>query len=336
MKLKKRWILWLGLILLSWPVCAQTQNKVLRLYMPRTIKIKGAMPTLGQIVILRGPDELVSRLRSVPMGRISSPGGQVVIDRNTILSRLASHGIKTSDVTLSGAEKTVVQQESITLASAILVKEARAALKDFPMIKLVNQVTLTRAPAPIILPGAEQVPALKVDSIRQISANQIRVRIEVLQEDKRLAFRDVIFGLRFRVYRLVTNMDILPGTAIDHSHIRVVEGVSNRMSQSKDNALWHENADGKMVVREGLIALKTLQAGVVIRPGMIGVPAKKVLVKRRQNVVIRLENLGLMVSAMGVAQEEGRVGDVIKVRNAGSMRLIMAYVNADGSVAPVL
>ena len=91
-----------------------------------------------------------------------------------------------------------------------------------------------------------------------------------------------------------------------------------------------------MVVREGLIALKTLQAGVVIRPGMIGVPAKEVLVKRRQNVVIRLENLGLMVSAMGVAQEEGSVGDVIRVRNAGSMRVIMAYVNADGSVAPVL
>ena len=75
MTLKKYWILWFGLILLSWPIYAQTQNNVLRIYMPRTIKIKGAMPSLGQIVILRGHDELVSALRSVPMGRISSPGG---------------------------------------------------------------------------------------------------------------------------------------------------------------------------------------------------------------------------------------------------------------------
>ena len=69
---------------------------------------------------------------------------------------------------------------------------------------------------------------------------------------------------------------------------------------------------------------------------MIGPPAKKVMVKRRQSVVIRLENLGLMVSAMGVAHEDGSVGDVIKVINADSKRVIMAQINADGSVAPVL
>ncbi len=54
------------------------------------------------------------------------------------------------------------------------------------------------------------------------------------------------------------------------------------------------------------------------------------------DVVIRLENIGLMVSALGVAQEDGRLGDVIRVRNADSLRVIMAYVNEDGSVAPVL
>jgi len=177
---------------------------------------------------------------------------------------------------------------------------------------------------------------LEVDTIRQISSNQVRVRIEVLQQGKRLAFRDIVFGLRFRFYRLVTNVDILPGAAIDPTLIRVVESMSNRIVPSKDNALWHKNAEGKMVVREGLIALKNLSAGLVIRRGMIGLPAKEVLVKRRQNVVIRLENWGLMVSTMGVAQEAGSVGDVIKVRNADSQRLIMAYVNADGSVAPVL
>jgi len=334
MKSKKYGILWLGIIFMVWPAWAQ--NEDLRVYMPRTIKIKGAMPSLGQIAILRGSDELIKRLHSVPMGRIASPDGQVVIDRNTILSRLASYGLDASHVTLSGAEKITVQRQSMTLSSAMLVKAARASLKDFPMNERVSQVNLARTPAMVIVPGEDQPLSLKVESIKQVSENQIRVRIDVLQADKKLAFRDVVFGLKFRFYRLVTNVNISPGTAIDPGLVRVVEGISNRLIQSKDEVQWHKNADGKIVVREGLIALKNLRAGVMIRPGMMGTPGKQVMVKRRQSVVIRLENLGLMVSAMGVAQEEGRVGDVIRVANADSKRVIMAQINADGSVAPIL
>ena len=330
MKLKKRWILWLGLIMLSWPVWAQTQSQALRVYMPRSIKIKGATPNLGQIAILRGNTELVNRLRSVSMGRITSPGGQVVIDRNTILSRLASFGVNASSVTLSGAEKITVQQQSVILTSAILVKRARLALEDFPMNELVSQVALMRGPADVIVPGSDQTLSLKVDTIKQLTHNQIRVRIEVLQKDKRLAFRDVVFGLKFLSYRLLTNTDILPGTAIDQRHVRVVKGVSNRPVESKKEPLWYKNPEGKMVVREELMALRRMPAGVVVRPGMIGRPAKAVLVKRRQTVVIRLENLGLMVSAMAVAQEDGSVGDVIKVKNAIPVRSPRAGITRSG------
>ncbi|MCP4450896.1 MAG: flagella basal body P-ring formation protein FlgA [Planctomycetes bacterium] len=336
MKLKKRWILWIGLLMVSWPVWAHAQSQSLRVYMPRSTTIKGAIPNLGQIAILRGDADLVNRLRSVSMGRIASPGGQVIIDRNAILSRLASFGVDASKVTLSGAEKITVQQQSTILTSATLVKRARAALQDFSMSELVSQVTLMRGPAIVIVPGSGEALSVKVDTIKQTAQNQIRVRIEVLREDERLAVRDIIFGLKFRIYRLVTNADVLPGTAIDHRLVRVVEGVSNRPVEPKAEVLWRKNPEGKMVVREGLMALRKLPAGAVIRPGMIGAPSKAVRVKRRQSVVIRFENLGLMVSAIGVAQEDGCVGDVIKVKNADSQRLIMARVNVDGSVAPVL
>ncbi len=336
MKNKTYWILWLSLIVLSGPVWAQTRTQVLRIYMPRTMKIKGGVPSLGQVAILRGDEALVKKVSTLPMGRIAAPGGQVVVDRNTILSRLASLGVRASDVTLSGAEKIVIQQQTQTVTPEVLAKVAREAIKDFPMSDMVSQIALVRRPANVIVPGADQPLSLKIGTIKQVTHNQIRVRVEVLQEDDKLAFRDIIFALKYRFYRLVTNVDILPGTAIDHSLVRVVEQVSNRLMQTRDDALWIKNAEGKIVVREGLTALRKLSAGMVIRPGMIGVPAKAILVKRRQSVVIRLDHLGLMVSAMGVAQEEGRIGDVIKVRNADSKRVIMAQINADGSVAPVL
>lgn len=336
MKNKIVWVLWFSLIVLSWPVWAQTQNQALRIYMPRTMKIKGAVPSLGQVAILRGNEALVKKVSSLAMGRIAAPGGQVVIDRNTILSRLASLGVRPSDVTLSGAEKIVIQQQTQTVTSDALAKVAREAIKGFPLSDMVSQVGLVRRPANVIVPGADEPLSLKVGTITQVTHNQIRVRVEILQKDNTLAFRDILFVLRYRVYRLVTNVDILPGTAVDHSLVRVVEQVSNRLIQPKADALWTKNAEGKIVVREGLVALRKLSAGVVIRSGMIGVPSKAILVKRRQSVLIRLDHLGFTMSVNGVAQEDGSMGDIIKVKNADSNRLIMAQINADGSVAPVL
>jgi flagella basal body P-ring formation protein FlgA len=236
---------------------------------------------------------------------------------------------------LSGAEKIVVRQESLTVTSEVLADKARDALKDFPMHESVCQVALIRGPTHVVLPNTDEALSLKIESINQVSDNQIRVRLEVFQGDTKLAFRDVVFGLKYRMYRLVTNADIATGTAIDDTLVRVVKGISDRLIQLKDDAFCMQDAEGKVTVRKGLVAMRSLPAGVVIRPGMLGTPEKEILVKRRQSVVIRLENLGLMVSAMGVAQDEGCVGEVIRVKNADSNRIIMAQVNADGSVSPV-
>jgi flagella basal body P-ring formation protein FlgA len=60
-----------------------------------------------------------------------------------------------------------------------------------------------------------------------------------------------------------------------------------------------------------------------------------VIVKRNQNVVIRMERPGLSVTAVGKAMQKGSVGEYIKVRNVDSQRLILARVNEDGTVEPV-
>jgi flagella basal body P-ring formation protein FlgA len=59
-------------------------------------------------------------------------------------------------------------------------------------------------------------------------------------------------------------------------------------------------------------------------------------VKRNENVIIRIEKPGLSVTAVGKAMQEGRAGEVIKVRNVDSQRMILARVGEDGTVEPVL
>ena len=61
----------------------------------------------------------------------------------------------------------------------------------------------------------------------------------------------------------------------------------------------------------------------------------EMVVKRNQNVSIKVDRMGLLVTALGKTLQDGRVGDCIKVQNLSSQRIIIAKVKEDGSVEPV-
>jgi flagella basal body P-ring formation protein FlgA len=62
----------------------------------------------------------------------------------------------------------------------------------------------------------------------------------------------------------------------------------------------------------------------------------EVLVRRNQGVLMRIEGAGFTVSGVGEAMEDGRAGDVIKVRNVDSRRVVSARVAGDGAVEPII
>jgi hypothetical protein len=68
----------------------------------------------------------------------------------------------------------------------------------------------------------------------------------------------------------------------------------------------------------------------------VGQPDSPKVVFRNQPVVIELEIPGLRVTAMGLPLEDGRSGQLIKVRNVDSKRDIIARVRSDGTVSPVI
>lgn len=56
------------------------------------------------------------------------------------------------------------------------------------------------------------------------------------------------------------------------------------------------------------------------------------LVTRGQPVRLRYESAGLRIDASGVARDEGRAGDLVRVQNPASRRELRGRVAADGSV----
>ena len=85
----------------------------------------------------------------------------------------------------------------------------------------------------------------------------------------------------------------------------------------------------------GLVANRNMPAGTVVGTNMAKSPKPPVVIERNQNVVIRIERAGLVVTATGTATQQGKVGEYIKVKNIDSQRVILAKVGEDGTVEPV-
>ena len=156
------------------------------------------------------------------------------------------------------------------------------------------------------------------------SPNQVAVRITVLVDGREEGVQEVVYRLKYDCRTAVTTTDVPAGTVLSAGNIRIDKTLS-------DNP---EPADWKMPY--GFIAKRRLPANTVLGPEMISAVKPPVVVERNKTVIIRFENPGILITAIGKAMQQGCAGEYIKVKNVSSQKAIIAKVNEDGTVEPVL
>ena len=159
---------------------------------------------------------------------------------------------------------------------------------------------------------------------RRGARSYVTVEVQVHIDGQEIGTRDVAFRVKFEKHRLVALEQIPEGTILSAENTEIQTVESDRP----------EPADWKPPY--GLEVTRTVPAHAEIRPDMIGAPRSSTVVHRNETVEIRLEWPGLVVSAMGTALQEAHAGEVLKVRNVDSNRIIMCRVRADGAVEPIL
>jgi flagella basal body P-ring formation protein FlgA len=296
----------------------------LQIHLPREVTIRDDELKLGQVAVVHGDESLVAIASSISLGRISLPGQKVVVDRSTILSRLACSGISTDKVILTGAQAITVEQQRQVIKGTELVEIAKSLLKKHPAASSAHQWEAVRIPRDLILPGPSRDVRLSPQLAKNGSTNQARVRITVLANGNELATREVNLYLKYNCRRAVTLVEIPTGTVISPQNVEIEQALSDRP----------EPADWRPPY--GLIARRRLPAHATVSPDMITAAKSPVVVKRNETVVIQVELPGIMVTAMGKTMQEGHVGEHIKVRNCDSQRIILCRVGEDGTVEPVL
>jgi flagella basal body P-ring formation protein FlgA len=318
---------------LAAPLCGASQNSEtpaaprdagLQIHLPREIAVKDNNVTLGRVGIVRGQQTLVAKASDIPLGRISVPEQKIIVDRPLVLSRLACSGIPVSQVTLTGAEKVTVGWNQQVIKADRLVEIAASFLKqnsstfssgDFGPVRLPESLTISDSS-----PEMKFSPRLVEGHVH----NKATVRVVVTAGGKQLGAREVTFRLKYRARRAVASMNIPAGSLINSANVRIEQALSDE----PEPADWQSPY--------GLVATRRIAAGAVIRSALVASAKPKVVLKRNQTVLIRIEKPGFLVTAVGKAMQDGCVGEYIKVRNVDSKRIVLARVKHDATVEPVI
>jgi flagella basal body P-ring formation protein FlgA len=300
-----------------------TKDSSLQVYLPREVAIKEQILKLGKIGIVRGPENLVANANDVLLGRLSVPGQEIVIDKKVVLSRLATCGISASQVTLQGAEKVRVRQKQNIIGGDEFIKMAESFLKKNLTGNTISAWNSVRKPKDLVISSPGKNIAFSSELIPNGARNQVMVKVAISLDNKQIATRDVTFALKYNNRTAVAIVDIPAGTLISSNNVKIEETTSN----------FPEPANWKPPY--GLVAKRMLPAQTVIKSHMLGAARLPVIIKRNQNVVVRIEKPGFLITTRGRAMEDGKVGEYIKIRNIDSQRIIVAKVNEDSSVEPV-
>ncbi len=295
----------------------------LRIHLLREVAVDNAVPRLGQVSIIRGSEPTAARAGNIVLGRISAPGQKIVVDRLVLLGRLASNGISASEVKLTGAQQTAISRKHRTVEGAQLVDFARSYLLKNSAAGSACRLDVLKTPQDMVLDRTGDRVELAPRLIKSSTPNQARVAIAVFAGGKEVGTREVSFRLKYKSRRAVALVAIPAGGVIGPNNVRMEEVMAS----------YPESPD--RVVTYGMVARRAIAANTVLRRTLVGPVEPPLALKRNQNVLIRIETFGLIVTAAGKTLQEGRTGECIRVRNVDSQRIIMAKINNDGTVEPV-
>jgi len=309
--------------LLARPLAGAEKDPLLQVYLPRQITIQDASFTVGQVGIVRGEEPLLRKVNEVKLASFSMPGQQITIERPLLLSRLASAGIEPSQIRLTGAEETTVKRQQQVIKGSEFVELALSSLRKTLSPGLACSFNTVRMPEELVLPGTTRDIELSARMVDGGARNRPRIDIDVVADGSLIATRRIAFAASYKCRTVVALVDIPKGTVISAENVRI----ETASSDYPEPDMWSPPY--------GHIATRVIEANSVIGPHMTTSPQRQTVIKRNENVVVRIDMPGLLITAVGKALQDGKTGDSIRVRNADSRMIIWARVNEDGTLCPI-
>ncbi|MGR3218351.1 MAG: flagellar basal body P-ring formation chaperone FlgA [Candidatus Anammoxibacter sp.] len=285
--------------------------------------VRGRNITVGDIATVTGADiDLSLTIDSIVLARAPWPGNDTTIGLGEIMTMLNNRGVDLNEVSFEGASEVTVNVESIVISGREIAAHAEKYLRN----KLAHGddylvLELQLVPHDQVVPlgnGDVKLKFTRISSGR--SKKHIYLSISIMVDGD--VFRTV--GLTFNVQRfgsvVVAKRVIKSGQVIRKRAVSIESVETTRLINTTfDNV---ESVIGK-------IAKRSFRPGQVITEEML----KNVAVMRKgDTVVILIKSRGFSIRSKGICKEDGTYGDMVKVVNIDTKKVLYGNVLDRGTV----
>jgi len=255
---------------------------------------------------------LNEEMGKIMVGQSPYPGDKREISKELVRTRIRQVRPK-EEVVLSGPEVIIVERAYRVITQEDLIQIVEAELKARWGKKEMVNVRSVSNPIPVVVPTGNLQYIVEFPSLGG-TKGQLPVSI-LFMEGERFRKRVTLTAHLTTLGEVLVAKAHLPrGKVLEVQDLEVV--VRDLNEAPKDVISSMEAALGKVLKR-------FVSQGEALRLSALEEP---ILIKRGQLVTILAENERLKITALGMAQENGVKGDIIKVTNVDSKKVVQGRV----------
>lgn len=280
-------------------------------------KVQFAIVTVGNVARLSGGDAaLRDQIARLDLADLKPREQNLSISRRVVEYRLKLAGIDAASVLITGAERSsitsdrrVITAEEVVAAARLEVEHWLTVPREGVTIELAKPVAV-RLPE---VPAGEAVAITAFPHVKPVGLGRVQMHVVISTAEEKLL-------------SLGVDLDVKP---LNRTAEAGAQGAAPRMMPMNNfepaptgpatrTALVNSPDPASQVIPASATTMSSPEASTVIRP--------------RQRVTMLVRSGGLSVTAVGEAQQEGRLGQTILVQNVDSRKMVSARVSGPGTV----
>jgi len=285
------------------------------------VSVNSDVLTLGAIATLNGADATtLDSLSRIRLGFSPMPGNWRELDRGVIASQLQLNGFSSAAIRIQAPEKIRIFRASQMIDAEML----KTRLTDY-----------IYANAPW---SAEEMTVGSISNPGTVAVSQGHLDMEFIPRGTCNYLGPETFIVQLRVdgqdssrVLMTANIRVLRETLVASRTIQARELISPADVELRRMDISDTNGDVALNMDEvvGMEARGYIRPGQVISRRLVSMP---LLVKRGELVSLKAVSDGFVIQTKGVAQQNGRKGDVIRILNPTSKKLVEALVTGPQAV----
>ena len=309
----------ISVAILTVRTCIGSENLVVKL--KKETAIQSATIFLKDVADIQSADrDQIERLNRIPLARAPEFGAVTILNRHQIVELIRNTAFNIPEDAVEGAAAVQVRLKGRPIdrpeiASLLLAHMRETTPWKESEIEILSIENLQRIEIP---PGEVE---LKLSSKSAIKGQKnLLIPVEVVQAGETLQCFWASAKIRVRAVILTAAKEISRGSAIGAGDIIA------QVTEIPDLDTYYIRNSEEVL---GNIARRNFSPGDPLTRGAI---AKPFLVKKGETVQLKLERNGILLTSAAKAEQNGKLGQIIRVRNLDFSTTLKAQVSGKAEV----